>query len=193
MSTLSAPNRVVWEYFSTVRRLANDAVHASSPELCREKTALTVIMAVTVTEVFFNLWFRVLVEGQSSVTKRKELIDDLSFPRPAPLDRKIRQWPKRYLGNSLNLSSGPAHEFMKLKELRNSIIHFTSDHETFEHENVVIHGLADTSDYDGLDSNQATWALQTAEGVVEEIFTIAGVDAGMIPNKMHAWTGKPPI
>jgi hypothetical protein len=130
------------------------------------------------------------VEERHSVAERDEFLKDLSFPRPTSLDRKLRSWPKKYLGTPLDLSSGPASEFMVLKSLRNSIIHFTSTHEEFEYEGVSIQGLADTSSYDALDSVKAGWALKTAEELVAEIFRIAETSENDLSRLLHAWTGK---
>jgi len=78
---------------------------------------------------------------------------------------------------------------MGIKELRNSIIHFSSSHTTFEHANVVIRGLADTTDYDSLSFEKARGALFSAEDVISEIFLLAGVVPENIPHMLHAWTG----
>lgn len=193
MSILSSPNRVVCEYFVSLRRLAEEAKKAPSQELCRQSAALAVIMAVTVSEVFMNLWFRVRIEERHSVAEREAFLKELSFPRPVSLDRKLRKWPERYLGGSIDVSSGPGAEFIKLKSLRNSIVHFTSNHESIELEGVAIHGLANTTDYDGLGYEQANWALQTAENFVAEIFRKSGVSEENIRHGLHAWTGKGPV
>ncbi|MEW8288224.1 MAG: hypothetical protein AB2697_19770 [Candidatus Thiodiazotropha endolucinida] len=193
MATLSSPNRIVWEYFSTLRRLVEEAQNAPSTDICRQNTVLSVFMAVTVTEVFINMWFRVRVENRHSEAEKKAFLKELSFPQPASLDRKLKQWPERYLGGPIDFSSGPGAEFMRLKDLRNSMVHFTSKYETFQYDNVVIHRLADTSSYDGLVSDDALWALQTAEDMVAEIFKKSGADCDRIPHKLHAWTGKFPV
>lgn len=190
MSVLSSPNRIVWDYFLSLRLLAQNAKEAPSSELERQAAALAVVMAVTVGEVFLNLWFRVRVEEKAIAEHRDSLLKDLNSR--APLQRKLEQWPTRYLSAPLNLKSGPGLEFVNLKTLRNSIIHFTSSHESVELAGVRIHGLADTSAYDSLSSEQAIWALQTAEGLVAEIFRLAGVAEKEIPHALHSWAGKPP-
>jgi hypothetical protein len=123
MVTLSSPNSVVWEYFWSLRQLVSSAREAPSPQLSRQATALAVIMAVTVGEVFLNLWFRVRVEERHTKPQRDALLKDLAHPFLS-LDGKLKQWPKRYLGQALDHSAGPGAAFMALKSIRNSIIHF---------------------------------------------------------------------
>jgi hypothetical protein len=185
-SVLSSPNRVVWEYFFSLRQLSSQAREAPSPEMARQAAALAVVMAVTVVEVFLNLWFRVRVEEQGIEVNRQSFLADLE--RRASLEQKLRRWPARYLGTALDLNSGPGAQFSELKKLRNSIIHFISSHQSFEAEGFAIHGLADTSQYDALDSASAVWAHETAENTVAEVFRLAGL--ADIRGALHAWTGR---
>jgi len=122
----SSPNHVVWEYFFTLRRLAQRAQAGESEEPCRQATALTIIMAVTVVEVFLNLFFRVCVSEPKRAEHQAQFLEDLR--RRISLDQKIRKWPKRILGHELPLDAAPGKHFMELKDLRNLLIHFTSTH-----------------------------------------------------------------
>jgi hypothetical protein len=99
VATLSSPTGVVREYFCSLRQLVASAREAPSPQLSRQATALAVIMAVTVGEVFLNLWFRVRVEERHTKPQRDALLKDLAHH--LPLDGKLKQWPKRYLGQAL--------------------------------------------------------------------------------------------
>ena len=189
MPTYSAPNRIVRDYFLSLRLLEERAREAQSPELSRQTAALAVVTAVTVIEIFLNLWFRVRVEERKVPGEREAFLKELSAR--ISLDRKLKQWPQRYLSGELNVTSGAGAEFMKLKELRNSIVHFTSSHESIDLGNVTIHGLADTTEYDALSAEKAIWALQTAEDFVAEIFQLAGIASKEIPHALHAWVGSP--
>lgn len=191
MPTYSSPNRIVWDYFWSLRLLEENARKAPSAELSRQSTALAVVMAVTVVEVFLNLWFRVRIEERKIPGEREAFLKELSAR--ISLDRKIKQWPPRYLSGALDFTSGAGSEFIKLKELRNSIIHFTSSHESVELGDVAMHGLADTTEYDSLTATNASWALQTAEGIVAEVFLLAGLTAKEVPNALHAWAGRVPV
>lgn len=114
---------------------------------------------------------------------------DLSPPF-LPLDKKLKLWPKRYLGKTLDCTAGPGAAFVELKNTRNRIVHFTSTHETFRVENATIHGLADFTEYDSLNYDNARTALETAEALVAEIFRLADVPPERISDVIHAWTGK---
>lgn len=188
--TYSSPNRIVWDYFLSLRLLEENARKAASPELARQSAALAVIMAVTVVEVFLNLWFRVRVEERNIPGERESLLRDLSAR--ISVDRKLKQWPKRYLTRTIDFEQGAGSELMKLKELRNSIVHFTSSHEGIDLAGVAIQGLADTTSYDALDGNAASWALRTAESFIAELLSAAGYAATDIPHVLHAWAGKVP-
>lgn len=188
-TVLSSPNRVVWEYFFSLRLLVAQAREAPSAELCRQAAAMSIIMAVTVGEVFFNLWFRVRVEERHTAAEIQSFLRNLSPPYLS-LDRKLRQWPQRYLGRPLDLSAGPGAAFVTLKNMRNAIVHFTSTHESLSLGGVTIHGLADTTEYDNLSHERASWALQTTENVVAEVFRLAGLSPESIPRAVHAWSGK---
>ncbi len=190
MPTFSSPNRIVWEYFISLRLLTQNAKQAPSAELARQAAALAVVTAVTVSEVFLNLWFRVRVEDRGDPEERKSLLKDLNSR--ASIQRKLERWPSRYLSAPLDLEAGAGGEFTKLKLLRNSIVHFTSSHESVEFAGITIHGLADTSDYDSLCADHAMWALQTAENLVAEVFRLAGYNEKEIPHALHVWAGRPP-
>lgn len=193
MATLSSPNRIVWEYFESLRRLVAESSEAKTTGHRRQSAALAVVMSVTVVEIFLNLWFRVRIEERLGAVDRASFLRDLSHPRPASLDRKLKEWPKRYLGSELDMKEGAGAEFMKIKALRNSIIHFASSHSTFEHDNVIIHGLADTTDYDALSFEQAKSALFAAEDIVVQVFRLAGVEDRDIPQALHSWAGRVPV
>jgi hypothetical protein len=193
MATLSTPSRVVWEYFDSLRRLVKNTQEAESDAHRRQSAALAVVMAVNVVEVFVNLWFRVRVEETGSQSQKDQLVQDLSFPRPASLERKLKNWPKAFLGKELDFQTGLAADFLAIKKLRNSIVHFSSTHETLTIENISIHGLADTSEYDNLSHKNAVEALYAAEGMLVEFFRLANVAEENIPQLLHGWAGRIPL
>lgn len=193
MTILSSPNIIIWEYFEALRRLVVQSRDSEDESTRRQTAALSVVMSVTVVEVFLNLWFRVRAEERHSPEDVAKLVLELGHPRPWSLDKKLKHWPKRYLGKELDLDHGPGAEFMKIKALRNSIIHFSSTHTTFEHENVVIRGLADTTDYHELTFEKARSALSAAEDVIGEVFSLAGVSQENIRHMLHLWVGRVPV
>jgi hypothetical protein len=114
MATYSSPNRIVWEYWLSLRLLVQAAREAPSPELTRQNTALAVIMAVTVVEIFLNLWFRVRVEEKGNVAHRASLLRDLAARKS--IEFKLKNWPIRYLSHSLDLCGGAGAEFSEVKK-----------------------------------------------------------------------------
>lgn len=183
---------MVWEYFDSLRRLVRDAKSSRDRIHERQLAALALIMSVTVVEVFFNVWFRVKVEASGVEDDRRSLLDDLAHPRPASLEAKLKRWPARYLSREIDLSVEPAASFMRVKKLRNSIVHFRSTHESFEFESVSLCGLADTTEYDALSHEDASSALRAAEDMLAEVFRAAGIGDEQIPGLLHAWAGRGP-
>ena len=190
-ATLSSPNRIVMEYFDSVRRLVKETKDANTPNLCRQNAALAVIMAVTAVEVFLNLWFKLKAEEANLAGKKSLFSEDLE--KRITLEKKLDRWPMRYLNKTLNFSAGAGAEFNKLKTLRNSIVHFTSTHSSFEYESIAIHGLANTTEYDNLSFDKARWSLFTAEDVLAELFALSGTTRENIPSLLQLWTGRAPL
>jgi len=190
MTTFSSPNRIVWEYFNSLKNLVQTARYASNSDFARQTSALAIVTAVTVAEVFLNLWFRIRVEERGNTESRESLLKDLK--NRVSFQRKLEQWPLRYLAEPLDLKAGPGGDFMKLKSLRNSIVHFTSSNSSLNVDDVILHGLADTSDYDSLTAENGIWALETTEAMIVEIFRLGGISEKEIPHALHMWTGRPP-
>ena len=89
------------------------------------------------------------------------------------------------------MNSGPGEKFELIRDLRNSIVHFSSSHETFQHHSVSIHGLADTTRYDALSYESAKDALDAAEGILTEVFRLDNnIESERLPDLLHAWAGK---
>jgi hypothetical protein len=148
MQSLSTPSGVVAEYFESLRWLAKSAEETNDEGSARRLAALATISAVSAVEVFLNLWFRSYVAEQEDVDLEMALVKDLK--ERMPLDEKLSDRPARHFGTGLDLSKGPGREFVLLKDLRNSIVHFDSAHQTIHPPGMIVHGLADTSKYDTL-------------------------------------------
>lgn len=188
MPTHSTPAGVVIEYFESLRWLARAAIETSDPIHARRLAAMSTILAVTAVEVFLNLWFRIHATESGSAELQDALVKDLE--KKITLDQKLLQWPKRHLHTMLNLKVGPGHAFVSLKKRRNSIIHFESTHETIHASNIIIHGLADTTQYDSLSAESAAEALATAEALVAEVFCLAGFDKETLETALAGWIGE---
>ena len=81
---------------------------------------------------------------------------------------------------------------MGLKRLRNSLVHFSSSHESIELPGLTIHDLADTTDYESLDEHAAAEALDIAETFICEVFKLRGAASEDLRHSLHSWTGKLP-
>lgn len=187
---LSSPNRMVWSYFSALRRMCYQVELHSSDGHKKEDAALCVITAVTVVEVFLNVYFRILISENPYKHAEEKIKHDLE--RQIPLDRKLKEWPKAVFGKKIDFGSGPGQKFMELKNIRNSLVHFSSTWETLEIPGVTIHGLADISAFEPLGEHSASQALETAEQFIAEVFRLRGIHEADIPGALHSWTGEVP-
>ena len=179
---------MVQEYFETLRWLNETAQLAASDALTRRAAAMTVIYSVTAVEVFLNLWFRVYAVERSDMAIRSAFDEGLS--KKISLEQKLAQWPGLILNRKLNLKAGPGGAFVALKTERNSIVHFESTNDTLHASNIIIHNLANTSQYDALSAKSAANALETAEALVAEIFRIADFDDETSQHAQAIWIGK---
>jgi hypothetical protein len=193
--TLSSPNRMVWELFEALRRLCirvSDAHATQDAAALRQDAALCIILAVQCVEVFFNIYFRVLISEPAFAHAGGRISADLQKTQ-FRLDRKIKEWPQLVFGRKLNLDKGAGQRFVALKNLRHTLMHFASSHETIDIPGVAIHGMADTSAYESLSAESAIEALHTAEAFLCEVFTLRGISSENLPHALHSWTGRPPI
>jgi len=192
--TLSSPNYMVWELFQALRRLCNRVSESAEQDesALRQDSALCIILAVQCVEVFFNVYFRVLISEPNYAHAAKKIFADLANTRYG-LDRKIKDWPCDVFGKKLAFGQGAGQRFVALKSLRHKLMHFTSSHETITMPGIEIIGLADTSAYHSLSAESARDALDTAEAFICEVFILRGIPATDLQHALHAWTGRPPI
>lgn len=192
---LSSPNRMVWELFQALRRLCARVAEAQAVQeesALRQDAALCVILAVQCVEVFFNVYFRVLISEPAYAHAAEEISKDLARTQ-CGLDRKIKNWPKLVFRQGLSLDKGAGQRFIELKNLRHKLMHFTSSHQTLAIPGVSIHGLVDTTAYESLSERAALEALHTAEAFLCEVFTLRGISPHDLPHALHSWTGRPPV
>jgi hypothetical protein len=186
---LSSPNGMVWSYFSALRRMCRNVIEHSSEKHKREDAALCVIMAVTVVEVFLNVYFRILISESPYKHAEEKIMADLQ--KKVGLDRKLKVWPNLVFGNEIDFGAGAGQKFMELKKTRNSLVHFSSTWETLKAPGVSIHGMADTSTFMSLDDQSAIHALEIAKEFLAEVFKLRGIKEAEIPSLLHSWTGQP--
>jgi hypothetical protein len=179
---LSSPNAMVWNYFRTLRRLVDGIQNSDADaDTKRQDIALVILMSVTVVEAFFNIFFRVVVSEPGFQAHEEKV------KKRTTLDSKFKEWPLKILGSGIDVNTGIGHDFLRLKERRNQLMHFTSTHTSLQLGGIVIEGVCDTSIYDELSPDDARAALATAEGVIEAILRIRGVTN--MPLAMRQWAG----
>jgi hypothetical protein len=188
--SLSSPNKMVWQYFTALRRLCYRVVTNENKTEVPQDAALCVILAVTGVEIFLNAYFTIMINEKPYEHAKQSILND--FAKRVSLDKKIKEWPKKVLGKRIKLNSGAGLEFTKLKELRNKLVHFTGSYETLKLPGATIIGASDTTIYDSLNANSARKALETAEHFICEIFRLRGIKEIDICHALHLWTGKVP-
>lgn len=192
---LASPNRMVSELFEALRRLCvrvREAESSQDKSALRQDASVCIILSEQCVEVFFNVYFRVLISEAAYAHAVQEISADMARTT-CGLDRKIKNWPEIVFGKRLPLDRGAGQEFVALKNLRHKLMHFTSSHETFSIPGVTIHGLADVSAYEALSAKSAIEALHTAEAFLCEVFILHGISQDNLCHALHSWTGKPPI
>lgn len=192
---LSSPNHMVWELFQALRRLCvrvGESHAAQDDSALHQDAALCVILAVQCVEVFFNVYFRVLISEPAYAHAAEKISADLASTQ-CGLDKKIKDWPLLVFGQKLPLGEGVGQRFVTLKNTRHKLMHFTSTHETLSIPRVAIHGMADTSAYHALTARSAIEALYTAEAFLCEVFRLRGISSENFPHALHSWTGRPRI
>ena len=188
-NTFSSPNRMVWQYFQTLQRLVRRALEPHDDDsIQRQDIALCIFMGVTVVETFLNIFFRVIVSEEGRRHHEKLFLEDMV--RRRSLDYKIKKWPSRILGQEIDLESGIGKDFSILKDKRNSLMHFTSTHDTLSHGGLTIKGVADTTTFNKLVRDDSGFALKTAEGIIALILKMNGATDKDLPRGIQLWTGK---
>jgi len=155
--------------------------------LMKQDAALCIMLSVAVVETFVNVFFRVAVTEERFRAHEGPILHGLETR--LPLAEKLRTWPELVFGQALDWGSGSPQRFTELRRLRNSLMHFTSSHETFSHQEIEIRGLADTAAFDGLSPSAVRQALITARGMVREILILRGLEGDHLTDALHLWTG----
>jgi uncharacterized HAD superfamily protein len=181
---------MVNEYFTILRRLVYDLDIIKDPDIRRQQVTLCIFQSVTAVETFLNIYFRVVVSEKEFKHHEgyflKTIIDRRS------LDYKLKQWPKTILGRELILDAGIGKSFVKLKNLRNSLMHFVSTHETVRFLNMEIQGEVNIDHFQNLSIEDAHNALEVAEDFLCEIFRLRGIKESQFHYMLRLWSAKAP-
>ena len=188
--TLSSPNRLVRAYASIAWRLAEEAAVAESDELGREKSAAAIAMAVACVETYWNVLAKLWLVQNAQFVHREQVEADLKQRKN--LGRKLEEWPVLFFGCKADLGSGAGQRFKACLDRRNRLMHFNSETHDFEHENVVIKGLLDTSVYESLKPADGIASIQSAEDFIEYLLRLQAIPAKQVRHAMHYWVGRVP-
>ena len=113
IQNLASPNRIIWEYFGSLRGLVQEVDALEDKESIQRKVILCVFMGVAIVETFLNLYFRQLSEEPRHKIYREQILKELD--ENVSLDLKVKVWPKRFFSKGVNFSCGTGQQFMTLK------------------------------------------------------------------------------
>ena len=105
---LSGPNYMVRQLFQSLRRLClriADSQLANDGPATRQDAALCIILSVQCVEVFFNVFFRVLIDEPAYAHAANRIGTELSKTNFG-LDKKIKDWPLLAFGQKIPLDRG---------------------------------------------------------------------------------------
>ena len=188
--TLATPQTIVWTFFSALKRQISriDPGYRDA----EQDYAICLFLSVNVVECFMNVYFRVLVSTQGYTNFESELLSDIK--KRISLDKKLKTWPKNYLGKPLDFGRFEVQSFIKLKDQRNALMHFVSSHESLDlPDSLTVHGLADMSALKTLTHEQVKRYPRIIRVFAYEIFRAQGVEERNLANNFHRWFGEPDL
>ena len=178
---------MIWGYHQALKR-AVERSRESTGNHQKQEIAVAVFLSITVIEVFLNVFFRNLVEKAPYQQHREKLKEEIKDR--ISLDRKWESWPNRILGRRVKKELD--ERFKKLRELRNNLMHFTTNYETLLLGNNVLKGVSNTSEYDNLTVEAAKEALRVVDEVILSIIVLNGVKEDKRLILFRHWTGGVP-
>lgn len=181
---------MVCHYFKILRRLVYSLDNIKDPDIIRQQVVLCIFQAVTAVETFLNLYFRVVVSEKEFNRNEQYFLETVDGRKS--LDYKLKNWPKTILGSELKLNSGIGKSFIGLKDLRNSLIHFVSTHETIKVPGMEIQGAVNIDHFEKLSIEDGHQALVIAEGLLCEIFRLHGKGEVDFNYMLRLWSAKAP-
>ena len=181
---------MVHEYFEILRRLVAGLRDITDKAQLRRQIALCIFQSVTAVETFLNVYFRVAVSEKEF--KHHEQYFLKTITNRNSLEYKLKNWPKTIFNRKLSMDSGIGKSFLDLKNLRNSLMHFVSSHDTIQLGSMTIHGLTNIDLYENLKVDDAYTALEVAESFLCEVFRLRGIDETQIHFMLRLWSGKGP-
>lgn len=188
---LGSPNRMVWQHFDALRRLADRSRAEPEEDHQKQDAMIAIGWAVAAFETFLNVFFRVVVTESPYHSHAGRILRDLE--RRASLEHKLTRWPLRVFGHGLDFAAPTGKAFLELKRRRDILLDFVSTHQTVQVDvSTRIDGLADIAAFETLNPDDASAAVDVAEGMVAEVLRLRGVEGGRLQDNLRLWTGKAP-
>ena len=185
---LGSPQSILWVYYNILRILILDFHNTTDENEKKEKAFLVIIVSVTIIDAFLNIYFFLLVSEEKysyHMEQIKNEIKKTSFP----LDKKVNQWPMLLFNKNVDFGSGVGQKFMNLKNLRNKLLHFQSDHNELDIQNIKISKLLDITIYEELAQYDVDSCQSIVLDLASEIFRLVGIQKDKIPHFIHSWFG----
>jgi hypothetical protein len=186
---LASPHSIIWEYYECLKRQINRIPENENDRIQKQELVLALFLSVTVVEVFINAFFRVVVDEEGFTIHRERLLKDIK--KRISLESKLKEWPKKVFGKSLDFNAPNIKKFVLLKNQRNVLMHFVSSHESIELLGpVYIHGLADMSALKSLTLPLVIEYPNIIRNFSYEIFLARGISKANLPHAFHRWFGE---
>ena len=185
---LASNQTIIWSYYNILRNLVFDYKDARSEKEKKEKAVLVIIISVTIIETFMNIYF-FLIASEEKYSEHFEQITKEIKNTSFSLDKKIKQWPKLLLNKEIDLGRGVGQKFQNLKNLRNKLLHFQSEHNELIVENIKINKLLDISVYENLIEYDVESCPSVVLDFASEIFRLVGIPENKIGGFIHNWFG----
>jgi hypothetical protein len=188
--SFSSPNRMVRNYYTSIFRRFVQIERMPEGDDRNSEIALLIITAVTLVEVFLNVYFRVLVTEERYRHLEIRVIRDLEARKG--LGYKLHSWPKLLFGEQLSENSAQWSRFANVQAQRNLLVHFSSSHTSLQFPGITLNGMADTSVFDDLSFQDAVESVEATIGIISDIFVLQGIPEDALPGQLHSWLGRPP-
>lgn len=186
---LGSPHSIIWSYFSLLRNLSYHSTEITDTNEKRENNLLIILMAVTVVETFYNIYFSLLVSDKKYQKHREKILKDVKNPNFS-FEKKLKEWPILLFDKNIQFGAGIGQKFSNLKNLRNKLLHFLPEYKNIEFSNIKIESVVDISIYNDLDKFDATNCPSMILDFISELFILANCPKEKVGHQIHIWFGN---
>ena len=185
--TLASNQSILRSYYSILQNLVLEHKKAKTRNDKRDKCLLIIFLSVTIVEAFINIYFLLLASENKYNKNFKQISNELK--KHISLENKINNWPKIFFEKGLNFKDGTGKEFKDLKDLRNKLVHFQSEHNEERLGYYLFKKLLNISEFEQLSEFDAVKCPVIVLDFVSEIFRLAGIKENKIGASIHLWFG----